>query len=428
MIIPRIIAALLLSFFVSSSVLADEAFDFFIEACRHSGYNPAEISTFQAVFHEVQKTALPVPVVESLIKRNRENVANVVTWSEEKWQEYEGFLKSLHEDLSGGMSTSINKVLVRNSASLVGLADTHAHILIENQTDQRSSFFCQGSGGQLSAIQFGERRVGIEAVASEPAMYHLLGRIGTPSVRRYMKILLSDEGDGGFDITGAGIADFKKDCEVHQRTFTLSDEKVKYEENREASILEINEKDWKERFWIDSDRGYICPKVQIFSINAESGAEILYSETILEGFVLDEQSQKWFPAKTVRVFGMSQEAPTGKPEHSIEMSVVPGTLVLNMSIPDTVFAVSVPLGGRVNDFRRDDNSTITFISDEPGELDLSSLMEKSLDDIGWLSQQEVNQYNPPPIKKASFSWTRIVLLSAGIILITLGLILRFAGK
>jgi len=430
MIIPRVIAVLFITLVASVSVFADEAFDFFVEACRHSGYNPAEIATFQADLKIVTKTAWHDSHVESVINRARNKEENM-NLPPEKRQEYEKFLESFRQELSDGTRTSTNKVFIRNSALLVGLTDARTHILIENQTNKQSTFFAQSTEGQITATRFGEDAVMINEQASEPAvMYHLLGRIETPRVRRMMKFLLSDKGEGDFDITDAGIAAFKKDCEANQRTFILSNEKVKYEGNHYASILEVYEKGkLKERFWIDSDRGYICPKVQEFLFHDSNDTVTLYFEIISENFALDNQSQKWFPTKIVRVSGKDQETKTGKPEQRTEISVVPETLILNQPIPDSVFAIAVQQGRRVDDFRRDDNVKITFLADEPGKLDLSTVAEKSLDDLPWLTPREVHQPEPPyELPPAKWSWMRILCLLAGIILIIWGLIRYFFFK
>ncbi|MDR2754684.1 MAG: hypothetical protein LBC20_03170 [Planctomycetaceae bacterium] len=61
----RIITVLLLSLTTSVSAFSDEAFDFFVETSRHSGYNPAEISTFQATLKATTQSVYPDSVAKS---------------------------------------------------------------------------------------------------------------------------------------------------------------------------------------------------------------------------------------------------------------------------------------------------------------------------------------------------------------------------
>ena len=427
----RIVFALFITLIVSVSVSADEAFDFYVEACRHSGYNPAEIATFQADIKVVSSTNLPLSQTETIARqlsearaasmkakgRSDEQVQRVKQLSEE----------SVRKIYSGEPRAVSERMFVKNSASLTGLADIPTRVLQINQSRNESSIFSLGAEGKVVASQIGESRISISSsgISVFVNTYHLEGRISTARVCQAMRLLLTSNGEGGFIFSDAGIASYKKDCEANQRTFTLSKEKEKYGENHSAYILEVYEKGkLQERFWIDSDRGYICPKVQWFGYHRDDGTQILTAETIAEDFVLDEKSQKWFPTKVIATSGKEYEKEIGKPMSCSEIQIVPETLVINQPIPDSVFAIAVQQGMRIDDSRR--GNDITFFVNQPGKLDLATVEKKGLDEIEWLSPREVTQpYEPYTIEPAPFGWVRIVLLAVGIIMIIWGLILLF---
>ena len=429
----RIVIVVFLTFASFASVFSDEAFDFYVEACRHSGYNPAEISTFQAEFRMIAKTTLPDSEIESLVKSLSDTLAaNLVKMGVPNnpgdQQSMEMALEAVKQRLSGETETSSIKAFVKNSASPVGLADAPAYFLVqvEDENGKRSSLTSVALEEQVGAIQIGEHMITVDNNRNS-VMFHLEGRMQSPVVLRSMKLLLSDNGEDGFGFSDTGIAAYRKDCDVNQRTFALKG-KEKYEGDHYASILEVYEKEQLlQRFWIDADRGYICPKEQVFS--SSTGTVFLFSETVSENFVLDEQSQKWFPLSVIKTIGKEQEEKTRIPEQRTEISVVHGTLVLNQPIPDSVFSIAVPQGGRIDDARRADTDKITFFANQPGTLDFAIIEgKKSLNNVNWMTPKETRQYYPPPIEKASFSWTQIVLMVLGIIMIIWGLILHFPRK
>ena len=58
MIILRTITVVCFVLINSALALSDEAFDFFVETCRHSGYHPSEIATFQAELTSITRVTL----------------------------------------------------------------------------------------------------------------------------------------------------------------------------------------------------------------------------------------------------------------------------------------------------------------------------------------------------------------------------------
>lgn len=112
-----------------------------------------------------------------------------------------------------------------------------------------------------------------------------------------------------------------------------------------------------------------------------------------------------------------------------EVHILPGTLILNQPIPDSVFSLTVPKGTEINDVRREDKSKKTFIAQQPRTLTLSEAEKKTfLDDAEEVVSRPVREYYAPPVTKAPFRWVSLLFMSAGIILIVLGLVLKLFKK
>ncbi|MCL2005182.1 MAG: hypothetical protein FWG73_03360 [Planctomycetaceae bacterium] len=430
----RIVFVLFLSFFCYALVIADEAFDFYVEAVRHSAYNPAEISTFQAELKATTKIFYP----DSMIEQFAEQVADSIEDTLKKigaddveiQKAREEQSESIRQTFSGWPNSKVINVFMKNSASPIGLEEARPQILEVEATIKRSSLFSSGLGvssdeEKPSMLQY-ERSTTISTTSGGDAWFYTAGRMAPlVGVRDALRCLLSRDETGSFSISAAGIASFRMFCEANRWTFSLSAEREYYEGNHSAYVLQVYEGGrLSGRFLIDPDRGYICPQSQVFC--SESGK--VWKEMTAENFVFDALSQKWFPEKAVDT--LWTRGTEGEEATVIsEFYLVPGTLVLNQPIPDSVFALTVREGTRVDDARRNDLDQTTFIANKSGTLDLAVIEEKSLDDFEWLTPQDVLQhYAPFPIEHASFNWLQIVLTSVGIILIVVGITRLFLKR
>jgi hypothetical protein len=436
----RIIPVLFFALAGSVSVFADdEAFNFFVEACRHSGYNPAEIVTFQAELEVKTQMVYPNSAIEFFAKHAADSVEAALKKAGKSEEEIrkakEKESESARKELSGETNSKLIRIFIKNSASSVGLEDSRPQILEVDVTDNdayKTSFLFSSVLGTTSdaerkpSMRQFNRSTTINTTSVGDAWYYTGGRIAPlGGVFEALHLLLSRDKNGSFSISDGGIIAFKKFCESNQRTFTLSRERVKYEGDHSAYTLQVYEKGrLREQFLIDPDRGYICPKAQRFNRKGGKAGE----EIISESFILDEHSQKWFPEKTVVT--LWEGATEDEEFRTIKaFRVIPGTLTLNQPIPDSVFSLTVREGTRVDDARRDDNDKVTFFANQTGKLDLPTIEKQSLDDVEWLTPREVAQYEPPfEIEKASFSWMQIVLMSVGVIMIIWGLILMFRKR
>ena len=435
----RIVVALLASFSFCTSVVSDEAFNFFVEAARHSGYNPAEIATFQAELKVVTQRNYSDLEVEQARQR-LENEPLLGSTYEERQRSREARKEIFNKMYSGEPRTRLVQAFLVNSAVRLGLEDALIQAK-EIDIDRDSPFLFQiGSHVQTSADAEGnvktigtEARVGVhrhgdvtminQANARNSMSYHTRGRAASVMTSWALGELLVRDDSGNFVITDASVAAFKKACEKYDVTFALSKERAKYEGDYFAFALEVYEKGFlTEQLWIDPERGYICPKEKRFR---STDGSVMY-ETVSENFVLDEHSLKWFPQK---VTSSSWTEGQEKPWNYSEVHLVPGALILNQPIPDSVFTLSVPAGMRVVDFRRDDNSTTSFFAKHPGTLDLPTIEKKDfLDNADWIVKRPVRQHYDLPTGRAPFSWMQIVFMAAGIIMIILGLIIRFLKR
>ena len=423
----RYIVALSAVLASSALVFSDEAFDFFVEACRHSGYNPAEIVTFQAELVVETRAFLS----DSLIEQHAKHMADAMEAALRKegkksepeiQRAREESVERTRRSFSGEPYSRSIKVFIKNSVAPIGLEDDTPQVKeINIGSSVRPSALYPITTGPSTKAADPNRRTGISQSGrstiigvdrrANDAWYFTAGRIGPlAGVYSALNRLLSRDDYGNFSISDVGIATYKKYCEDNERTFTLLKEKVKYEGDNSAYTLQVHEKgQLREQFLIDPDRGYICPKAQVF---APDSGEVWF-EVVSENFILDEHSQKWFPEKAVRT-----SWPGGKT--STEFRVLSGTLVLNKPIPDSIFGVTVQEGTRVDDTRRDDNDKTTFFAEQTGTLDLQTVEKQSLDEIPWLAPREVKQYYS--LEKASFGWKRILLMSVGLLMIIIALI------
>ncbi len=419
----------------TASAFSEDGFDFFIEACRHSGYNPGEISSFQAEMKIVSQTFYPDSVIA---RRKKEMSEKLATFSnnrdESQRAKSEAEMKeSLDRMFSGDVRTECVRISLRNTAAPLGLKDDLGVVLLEDTVKQRASLFQRGteyvSVGNKPSIGIKERVSlsqpfgkdttlvdGKTRIGNNGSQHYAAGRAKSLVTKSALRKILASDDTGNIVFSDSGITDFKNACEKVGWTFTLTGEKMVYDNAHTALQLDIYEKGKiRERLWIDPTRDYICPKERIFHLIDGT----ILSESTSVGYMLEENSQKWFPEKVT--FSMCFE---GKPGEKIltemEVRITPQTLVINRPIPDSVFALSVEKGARVDDFRRDDNGQIAFYANQTDKLDLKTVENRSLDDISWLAPKEVRQIHDPPSPSA-FGWTRVVLISSGLLFIAIAL-------
>jgi len=116
----RIVIVLFITFANALPVFADEAFDFYIEAVRHSGYNPAEIATFQAELAVSTQIRLPDSIAEQFVK-STEDIIEVTMKREGKHDaeiqvKKETYGEEFKQLLSGGKADSkLIQVFIKNT-------------------------------------------------------------------------------------------------------------------------------------------------------------------------------------------------------------------------------------------------------------------------------------------------------------------------
>jgi hypothetical protein len=87
-----------------------------------------------------------------------------------------------------------------------------------------------------------------------------------------------------------------------------------------------------------------------------------------------------------------------------------------------MFALDVPAGGRVDDTRIDDK--VVRIAKEPGAL---SFKDGDIDitSLPWLNEHEAAYTGDRTVTKAEYSWSRVIFVSAGTVLILAALVLMY---
>lgn len=290
----RSIAVLFFMVTCSSVSFSDEAFDFFVETCRHSGYNPLEIATFQAELKVVTQTVYP----DSTIKYFKEQEEKEPLRGNEEQQQKtkKAREEAFNATFSGEPDIRFVKASLRNSAASLGLEDTLAQAKEVNLDGTMPSLFQIGSGvrkhsadGSQVTVVGKEAQVGMHQFdhfvivtgnqAHHKMNYHLGGRSKSVMTSWALEFLLVRDESNKFIITDSSIAALKNACKEYGVTFVLSKEKVQYEKGCSTSILNIYEKGKHvEQLWIDPDRGYICPKETRYDVLDGSVKNTVQSE------------------------------------------------------------------------------------------------------------------------------------------------------
>ncbi|GHT17138.1 hypothetical protein FACS1894189_2480 [Planctomycetales bacterium] len=202
------------------------------------------------------------------------------------------------------------------------------------------------------------------------------------------------------------------------RSYQIS-ETVIYDNGYRASVVEVTvDGQVYNRFWIDPSRGYICPLAQVML-----GGKTMF-EHIASDFVQDTSSHLWYPTKyrykTPNMF-KPQGGSSALPDNYSEFTLIPDSFALNKKMPDGLFALDMTSGEEISDLRiggdtvfvAKDNGVLSF---KNGDIDLRSL--------SWLEEKGTAYSGDRTIKVkqvAEYTWTRIVLIISGLLLILIAL-------
>ena len=232
----------------------------------------------------------------------------------------------------------------------------------------------------------------------------------------FMHILLFQDTDiEKYEFSETNIVKFKEEREKQrqagQNKALITVGTVTYDGSAKAYIIESSTNGKViERYWIDVNRGYVCPLLQYYD---EKGK--LLEEYKSENYFLHEKSGLWFPQ-------LYKEMTRDKDDKQIfkEYRIDKSSLDVNFPIADDEFLIEIPEGTGVIDSRKGKGSKRYKAMDD-GVLSLGR-NGLDLEKMNWLYATEESPKAQP------MAWWRIVFLVTGILLIILGFYFWFTRK
>ena len=241
------------------------------------------------------------------------------------------------------------------------------------------------------------------------------GRLQGPDVVFMEFALFQDTNIEKYEFSEKNIAKFKaerdKQLQAGQVKGLITVGTTTYDGNAKAFVVESSTGSTViERYWIDVNRGYVCPLLQYYDKKGK-----LLSEYKSENYFLHEKSGLWFP----QLYKEMTTNKDGKQEFK-EYRIDKSSLDVNFPIADDEFLIEIPDGTDVIDGRKGKGSK-RYKAWGDGVLSLGR-NGLDLEKKNWL-------YATGEFSKAQpMEWWRIAGMAAGVLLILLGLYFRFSKK
>ncbi len=182
----------------------------------------------------------------------------------------------------------------------------------------------------------------------------------------------------------------------------------RYDDGAMATEIEVR-KGGKlvQRICIDSNRGYVCPWIEVY---ADDGKVI--TEHTAKNFILHEATGLWFPLHfSEKIF----DSTTGNLIKNDEYEIDQASLQLNPTLSEKVFGVDIPSNTRIMDARTKD--VVPYIAVESGVLGPKNGM-LNLAAEKWLVKEDALHSFTPSTGGAT-GWTRLLIFVTWLILLIL---------
>ncbi|MDR0611330.1 MAG: hypothetical protein LBG58_14570 [Planctomycetaceae bacterium] len=244
----------------------------------------------------------------------------------------------------------------------------------------------------------------IISVNEDPSSEHeilLFGRVQGYLIEQYVEMLLNGSDYQKFSFSRSGQKKFADYC-TKKNIKIINTGEVTYDDNQKASVIEVFMGDVREGiFWIDVNRDYVCPLVQI-SFDRD-GTNPIY-ECTASDFVPETTTKLWYP----RQFKITKKF--GELMINQEYVLEPDTLQINQPVSDDQFVIDTHPGmnifdnrkGHDNQYRISEAGTFSF---KGGRFD-----PEKMDILG---------HHDKLVKRP---WTNIVFVVVGTVLITVAVI------
>ncbi|GHT22343.1 hypothetical protein FACS189419_04740 [Planctomycetales bacterium] len=271
----------------------------------------------------------------------------------------------------------------------------------------------------LSVTRMMNARFGVGAFPSYSPQFQEFGRIqGTSAIGTNLWKLWLDAGKNRSRLAAMDLRSWVQKNPEKSHSYQISGTVV-YDNGCQASVVEVTvDGQVGERFWIDSSRGYICPLAQVVV-----GGKTMF-ERRASDFVQDTSSHLWYPTKyRYKTPNMLREGASALSDdyNYSEFTLIPDSLVLNKKLPDGLFALDMTSGEEISDSRIGGDTVFVArgngaLSFKNGDIDLRSL--------SWLEEKGTAYSGDRTVKvaqAAEYTWTRIILISSGLLLILIAL-------
>ena len=253
----------------------------------------------------------------------------------------------------------------------------------------------------------------VDNTPTPPFEFQHFGRVNGALARQLRNILSAYMDQKGHSVSVQEKKKVEEKIQELDLKFFLSGTAI-YDENREAVVLEARRGNRiVERYWIDPDRGFICPLIQCFDVNQKLETEYKSSR-----YFLYEKSGLWFPEFFER---MSTKDPlAGKTTRTFVLDKA--TFQLNHAVADQMFTLDIPEGTKVIDKRQSEEG-IRYTAMDRGELSLAK-GGLDLDKMKWLWREGDLSYFAKPPSPAT-QWLRGISVTLGVFFIALALFIKF---
>lgn len=401
------------------------AVDLFIQACLHSGCNPNLIKTCGAEFDYFKKTDLTEEFCKDVIDFELENAKKIYSGPPEELEQHLQELEAkqrkslektdhckLRVKVRGLVSElTIDRVSNLSYFSMMDIDDPRlGYVTLQAGTSHPLNYNTEKYDNKkrcinISRVANSSFTVGQNASAAERDP-RLFGRVFSYPIYSMLHTLFPDNKSLKKFYLKNNSA-FNSYNKKKGRTFRIG-EMIEYEPGSKATTLEVyQEGNLSERYLIDSDRGYICPRIEIYN----SGQ--LINEFIAKEFFQEPVTGLWYPSffsyrnpKTAHVSGNYKEFKLNKAAFS-----------LNAPMSDQEFGVDLASGESIYDARL--GTDIVFRAKQDGTLYLEK-GDIDLYALDWL-QCKGTGGQPMPESQKPYLLFRTCLITVGILCIVFAL-------
>jgi hypothetical protein len=404
-----------------------DASDVLIQAIQKSGYNPQLFKSAYAVFQLTNENIRPkdLPPFEKSWRKTESQLK--LHHSDKPPEELEKILKDSEQDLRRvlGAGTYIDRCrmtflvkgtyysLQQTHRDARRISKAHRQRLVHKRTIEPPTELSDTTHLHRSNIEdetswwkafLHENGAIISVSENGSSEYEILlfGRVQGYLIEQYVETLLNGSDYKKFSFPRSGRKKFTDYC-TKENIKIINTGEVTYDDGQKASVIEVFNGDVRKGvFWIDVNRDYVCPLVQLSFDRDGANPGLEYTAS---GFIQETTANVWYP-RQFKFAKKFDELGTTNREYVLE----PDTLQINQPVSDDQFVIDTHPGmnifdnrkGHDNQYRISEAGTFSFKNGrfEPEKMDI----------LG---------YHGELVRRP---WTNIVFIIAGSVLIVVALV------